>query len=346
MALDERKLHILQAIIDDYIVTAEPVGSRTLARKYIIDISSATIRNEMADLEELGYLEQPHTSAGRVPSDKAYRLYVDRMLELTGLSNVEADSIKTIYKERSRQIEQIIRSASNVLSDITNYTSVILSPQGDCVHVKHIQLVPVGDDLALLIIVTNSGIIKDTVIRIPQGVAPDYLNRISMMLTEEFKNKTLGDIRFDKETKLYHSMNQDQQLFNKLVDAFTLSLAVKEDNNVYMGGMTNIFNFPEYKDVMRARTFLDLMQKKDVLYQLLKSSTEKKGINVSIGQENEVEELKQYSVISATYEMGGRVMGSIGLIGPKRMEYGKAISAIDYVGKSLSQYLTKMLEDK
>lgn len=346
MALDERKLHILQAIIDDYIVTAEPVGSRTLARKYIIDISSATIRNEMADLEDLGYLEQPHTSAGRIPSDKAYRLYVDRMLQLTGLSNIEADSIKTIYQERSRQVEQIVRSASSVLSDITNYTSVILTPQTNCVHVKHIQLVPVDEGLALLVIVTNSGIIKDTVIRIPNGVTPDYLNRISTMLTEEFKNKTLSDIQFDENSEICQSMNQDQQLFNKLVDAFTISLAGKEEKNVYLGGMTNIFNFPEYKDIMRARTFLDLMQKKDVLYHLLKPKTAKKGINVSIGDENEVEELKQYSVISATYEIGNQVMGSIGLIGPKRMEYGKAISAIDYVGKSLSRYLTQMLEDK
>lgn len=340
MDLGNRKLHILQSIIDDYIVSGEPVGSRTLARKYDMGFSSATIRNEMADLEEMGYLLQPHTSAGRVPSDKAYRLYVDRLMKVRALSNTEAQSIKHLFDERVSRIEQVILEASKVLSDITHYTAVLLGPQTDRVLIRHIHLVPIGDDQVLMVVVTNSGVIKDIVIRVPGGVQSSFLERISNMLSERCQDLCLGEMGNEMLQELKRHIDRERDFFNAMVDAFTGTL---RDRDVYLGGTTNIFNYPEYQDILRARNFLNLMEKRNLLYDMLKD-IDQEGVNVTIGRENVLEELQEFSVVTASYRAGGRVLGSIGLIGPTRMEYAKAISTLDYVGKSLTQYLTDLMK--
>ena len=195
MQMDERKFLILQAIIDDYITTAMPVGSRTISRKSGVGFSPATIRNEMSDLEELGYLDQPHTSAGRVPSNKAYRLYVDRLMKVGKLSNDERERMHDYMQARSAQVDGVIRSAAQVLADATQYTSVIVAPQLGRLRIRHIQLVPVAECTALMIIVTNLGIVKDAVIRIPEGLDADDLYSISRMLTERLANKSLDAVR-------------------------------------------------------------------------------------------------------------------------------------------------------
>lgn len=341
MELGKRKLQILQAIIDDYIVSAEPVGSRTLAKKYELGISSATIRNEMADLEDMGYLEQPHTSAGRIPSDKGYRLYVDRLMKVKGLTIPEAKHIKEFYERKTRQIERVIFQTASILSDITNYTSVVLGPQLNKVLVKHIQLVPIDSQLALMVVVTNSGIIKDTVIGIPEAIDGEYLNRVSNMLNELFVDKSFGDIKLESLLEIQRSMSKDRKFFNALVDALTDSLAAQERKEVYLGGTTNIFNFPEYHDILKVKEFLNLMEEKDLLYNLL-INPEKDGVAIIIGEENEYKELHEYSIVTATYRIGDRILGTLGIIGPTRMEYSKAVSVMDYMGKSLSDYLTKL----
>ena len=195
MRLDERKFLILQAIIDDYITTAMPVGSRTISRKSGVGFSPATIRNEMSDLEELGYLDQPHTSAGRVPSVKAYRLYVDHLMKEARLTNDEREQMHEHLNQRSAQVESVIRSAANVLSDATHYTSVIVAPKLGTLRIKHVQLVPVAEKTALMIIVTNAGIVKDAVIRIPEGLDADHLYAISRMLTQKLADKPLEAVR-------------------------------------------------------------------------------------------------------------------------------------------------------
>ncbi len=341
MELGARKLQILQAIVDDYIISAEPVGSRTIAKKYGIGISSATIRNEMADLEEMGYLEQPHTSAGRIPSDKGYRLYVDRLMKTRGLSISEANYIKDLYDKKTRQIEQVIFQTSKILSDITDYTAVILGPQLNQVLVKHIQLVPIGNHCALLVIVTNAGIIKDAIVDIPEGVNGDYLHRISNMLNDLFRDQNLGGITLEPMLKMQEGMIQNREFFNSLVDAFTESIGVLDTREVYLGGTTNIFKFPEYHDIIKAKEFLDLLEQKDLLYDLL-ARNDGKGVSVTIGEENRHQELRDYSVVTATYSVGGRTLGTLGIIGPTRMEYSKAISVMDFMGKTLSSYLTQL----
>ena len=340
MEMGTRKLHILQSIIDDYIVSGEPVGSRTLARRYDMGLSSATIRNEMADLEEMGYLTQPHTSAGRIPSDKAYRLYVDRLMKVRALSDTEARSIKHLFDERVSRIEQVIVEASKVLSDITHYTAVMLGPQTNRVLIRHIHLVPIGEDQVLMVVVTNSGVIKDIVIRVPGGVQPSFLERISNMLSERCQDLCLGDMGHEMLNELKRHIDRERDFFNAMVDAFTGTLM---NRDVYLGGTTNIFNYPEYQDVLRARNFLNLMEKRNLLYDML-ADIDQEGVSVTIGRENQIEELQEFSVVTASYRAGGRVLGSIGLIGPTRMEYAKAISALDYVGQSLTKYLTDLMK--
>jgi heat-inducible transcriptional repressor len=341
MKLDARKLKILQAIINDYIITAEPVGSRTVAKKYDLGVSSATIRNEMSDLEEMGYLEQPHTSAGRVPSDKAYRLYVDKLMKVRRLNDQEAEYIKELYQNKIMQLEQVIFQTAKVLSEITNYTSIALAPQLSKVTIRHIQLVPVDMDFALLVVVTSSGILKDTLIRIPEGMDNEFLNKISNILNDKFQGKTFSEIDLKDLSAVREAFKENQKFFNSLVDVLTSSFHVSQEKEVFMGGTTNIFKLPEYQDILRARAFLNLMEEKDLLYHILASS-QNNGVKVSIGTENPHEELRDYSIVTATYSLGDRILGTIGVIGPTRMEYSRAVSVMDHMGKALSNYLTKL----
>jgi len=344
MELNKRKLQILQAIIDDYIVSAEPVGSRTIAKKYDMGISSATIRNEMADLEEMGYLEQPHTSAGRVPSDKGYRLYVDRLMKIKKLSITEAKYIKDLYAKKTNQLEQVIIQTSKILSSLTNYTAVVLGPKMDRVLIKHIQLVPIDKRCALLVLITNNGITKDAVISIPEGIDEDYLYRISNMLNHLFKDKSIEDIKLEPLLKIQKDMLQNREFFNSIIDALTTSIDVGDASEIYLGGAANIFNYPEYHDIIKAKEFFDLLEQKEFLYKLLVRS-EKSGVSVTIGQENQYKELQEYSIVTATYSAGGRTLGTLSIIGPTRMEYSKAISVMDFIGKTLSDYLTQLFAE-
>ena len=341
MKLGARKLKILQAIIDDYIRTAEPVGSRTLAKKYGLGISSATIRNEMSDLEEMGFLEQPHTSAGRVPSDKAYRFYVDKLMKVRSLDQKEAEYIRETYESTIDQIEQIIFHTAETLSEVTNYTSLAMAPRLSKVTIRHIQLVQVDGEFALLVIVTSSGILRDTLIRIPEGINNDYLSRVSNILNEQFRGKTIDQIDTEDLANIRDKFLKNRKFFSSLLDILIQRFRESEKREVYLGGMTNIFNFPEYQDIIRAQSFLNLMEEKDLLYDILSNSTED-GVWVSIGSENSYNELHDCSIVTATYSLEDRVLGTIGLIGPTRMEYSKAISVMDYMGKALSRYLTRL----
>ena len=344
MELNKRKLRILQAIIDDYIVSGEPVGSRTIAKKYDMGISSATIRNEMADLEEMGYLEQPHTSAGRIPSDKGYRLYVDRLIKIKKLNVAEAKYIKDLYAKKTNQLEQVIIQTSKLLSSLTNYTAVVLGPKMDRVLIKHIQIVPIDKRCALLILITNTGITKDAVISVPEGIDEDYLYRISNMLNHLFRDKSIEDIKLEPLLNIQRDMTLNREFFNSIIDALTTSIDVEEASEVYLGGAANIFNYPEYHDIIKAKEFFDLLEQKEFLYKLLVRS-EDSGVSVTIGQENQYKELQEYSIVTATYSAGGRTLGTLSIIGPTRMEYSKAISVMDFMGKTLSEYLTQLFTE-
>ncbi len=340
MQLDERKYLILQAIIDDYINTAVPVGSRTISRKAGVSCSPATIRNEMSDLEELGYLDQPHTSAGRVPSNKAYRLYVDHLLKATKLSSDERERIQDHLLSRSKQVESVIRSAAEVLSDATKYTSVIVAPKLGTLRIRHVQLVPVADRTALMVIVTNAGIVKDAVIRVPDGLDADDLYSISRVLTQRLADKPLEAVR-QTFSDLLRNADQSRKLLGETLAVIERKLEAGGDaSDVIVGGSSRFLEYPEYSDVNKARNFLSVLESRDRLRKLVSGNGDME-VTIRIGPENHAPELSDCSIVTASYRVGDRSTGTLGIIGPTRMNYNRVISVLDFMGRALSDILSE-----
>mgnify|MGYP003157370081 CR=1 FL=1 len=325
MTMDARKFRILQAIIDDYILTAIPVGSRTISKKYEMGLSSATIRNEMSDLEELGYLDQPHVSAGRIPSAKAYRLYVDQLLQNGSIRTGDAADVRAYFTNRAQQMEDVISRAAQALSGLTHYTSLVMSPKGAELRIRTLQLVPVSSKSALLVIVTDGGIMRDSVIRVGNDMDSDALYAVSRMLTERLSGHTLSEaLALIKETE--RDMQAERPVLNGGKAKLTL------------GGASNILNFPEYSDVEKARCFLSVLETKDKLLKLMENHGEM-AFTVRIGPETGIPELEDCSLVTATYRLSDNTHGTIGVIGPTRMQYGRVLSVLSAMGKQLTDLL-------
>ena len=340
MQMDERKVLILQAIIDDYIMTAMPVGSRPISRKTGVGFSPATIRNEMSDLEDLGYLDQPHTSAGRVPSNKAYRLYVDHLMKTVKLSNDERELMHEHLVSKSKQVEGVIRSAASVLSDATKYTSVIVAPKLGTLRIRHVQLVPVAEKTALMIIVTSAGIVKDAIIRVPEGLDADDLYSISRMLTLKLADKPLEAVR-QAFSEMLRSAEQNRRLLGEALQVIEKKLESEEDApEVFVGGSSNLLDYPEYSDVNKAKHFLSVLESTEKLRQVV-SRDGGMELSIRIGPENQVPELNECSIVTATYRVGDHSTGTLGIIGPTRMNYNRVISVLDFMGRALSDVLSE-----
>jgi heat-inducible transcriptional repressor len=339
-----RKLAILKAIIDDYIVTGIPVGSRTISKKPGMELSSATIRNEMSDLEELGFLEQPHTSAGRIPSDTAYRLYVDRLMRVAQLNPEEAGKIKEYFNLRMNEIQEVIEKTAQVLSETTEQISMVLTPQLETIELRRIQLVKIMENKALILIVTNSGLIKETIIHIPTDIGSDYLDMISNMLTEKAYNKTLQQTDLTCIREVQSQIESHTKFLNGTLEAIKKSVMPQTGKSVVLGGAKNIFNFPEYQDVEKAKNFLQVLETREMLYDMLTKAT-KLEFSINIGRENEFDQVKDMSVVTATYKIGGKAIGSFGVIGPTRMDYSKVLSILNHVGGSLNSILSNFLDN-
>lgn len=339
MAMDARKFRILQAIIDDYILTAIPVGSRTISKKYETGLSSATIRNEMSDLEELGYLDQPHVSAGRVPSAKAYRLYVDQLLQQGRIHEGDVDSIRTHFTDRARQMEDVINHAAQVLSNITQYTSIAMAPKGRELRVRNLQLVPVSSTSALLVMVTDGGIVRDSVIRVGKDMDADALYTISQLLTTQLAGHTLAEAK-----AIIASAAIDTDREQKMVTGITDLLVDVEQQSIQgklvVGGTSNILNFPEYSDVEKAKSFLSVLEGKEKLLQLL-GQGEEMAFTVRIGPETGIPELVDCSLVTATYRLGNHTHGTIGVIGPTRMQYERVLGVLNVMGRQLTRLLER-----
>ncbi len=333
--MDARKFRILQAIIDDYILTAIPVGSRTISKKYEMGLSSATIRNEMSDLEELGYLDQPHISAGRVPSAKAYRLYVDQLLQAGKIHSADAASIRDHFSQRAGKMEDVINRAAQVLSNVTHYTSLVMSPRGGEMRIRNIQLVPVSSATALLVIVTDNGIVRDTVIHVDSDLDADALYTLSRMLTERLAGRTLSEA-METLQGMSREFAQKRALLEGIGDLVTDVENQQEKGRLAFAGPSNILNFPEYNDVEKARAFLSLLETKDALVKLLEQH-QNVAFTVRIGPETGVPELRECSLVTATYSLGDFTHGTIGVIGPTRMEYGRVLSILSAMGEQLTR---------
>lgn len=337
MAIDDRKIKILQAIINDYIMTGEPIGSRTIAKRYDLGVGSATIRNEMADLEEMGYLEQPHTSSGRIPSSKGYRLYVDNLMEMDKLSIEEELKIKQhLISCALFEVDKIVKEASTLLSELTNLTCVIQTPSVNKSYIKSIQLVKIDSHNLISIIVADSGVIKNHRIRVGQVPSDDDLQQINVVMNSLLKNLTIEDINLEVINTLKSKLVGFEDLFNAILPALYETLKKSDNSDVLLEGTTNIFNYPEYNDIEKAKNILSLLYNKDSVIELLEPNGD---ITIKIGDENYFPEAKECSVISAEYSLGGRPIGSIGLIGPRRINYSKVIAIMAQVMKELNAAL-------
>ncbi len=331
--MDERKFRILQAIIDDYILTAVPVGSRTISKKYDMGLSSATIRNEMSDLEELGYLDQPHVSAGRIPSVKAYRLYVDQLLKFGQIPDADAETVRNYFSSRMQQMEDVVAHAAQVLSSLTHYTALVMPPKGQELKIRNIQLVPVSGASALVIIVTDAGIIKDAVIRIPEALDSDALYAISRMLTDQLSGHTVMEAQAIL-TSVSKGLQQNTELLSGISSLISQVENKAAAGRVLIGGTSNILNYPEYSDVEKARSFLALLETKERLVELMTQQGQM-AFTVRIGPETGIEEISDCSIVTATYSIGSHSHGTIGVIGPTRMQYSRVLAILNTMVRQL-----------
>ena len=337
MAIDKRKIMILKAIINDYINTGEPVGSRTIAKKYDLGVGSATIRNEMSDLEDMGYLEQPHTSAGRVPSNKAYRLYVDNLMQESHLSKEEELQIKEhIIDCAMLEVDKIVKEASSLLSELTNLTCVVQAPSVRKSSIRSIQLLKVDDNNLVSVVVTDTGVIKNHLIRVNDMPTEKDLKKINNVINSRLSNLTIEEINLEVINHLKADLKGHDDLFNSIVPVLYETLKEENSSEIFMQGTTNILNYPEYNDINKAKEILNLLYNKDYVVKLI---APKGDISIKIGDENYFPEAKNCSVISAEYSLGDKALGTIGLIGPKRMNYSKVIAIMAQVMKELNKIL-------
>lgn len=336
--MDERKLRILHEIIEDYILTAMPVGSRTISRKYETGLSSATIRNEMSDLEALGYLEQPHVSAGRVPSLKAYRLYVDGALGDMRIAPDSHAQAKRAFVEKLRQMEDVVVSTAQALADMTHYTAVVVMPKQSEMRISCLQLVPMPRGAALLVIVTDSGAIRDTVIRVSETLDSDALYAISRMMTERLSGHTLGEVQ-DMLRDLSRHAGANARVLQGIADLASQMERQNSTDTVAVGGSHNILKYPEYSDVDKARAFLSALDARNQLISLITDAPDR--FHVHIGPETGIPEMQECSVVSASYGVFGEHRGAIGVIGPTRMPYMQVLSTLSAVSEALSELLSE-----
>jgi len=336
MDLNERKLQILQAIIADFISTGEPVGSRSLSKSHDMGISPATIRNEMSDLEDMGYLTHPHTSAGRVPSDKAYRLYVDRLMDTSDLSGERKEAIKEKLSETRSELDSTIEHAAELLSEMTNLTSFAITPRVSENKLKYIQFLPVDERTVVLMLVSEKGKVLNKAIRLTEPYTEENLELMSKVMTHNYKGKTISSIMAaDIIADFQNDMTSLRGLASDVMPSFMKTLEKMLDVDLYMNGYSNVFELPEYSgDVEKSKNFLQLLENKDHLKDLIINRDN--GLVITIGDENS-EDMQDVALITADYKVNGKLVGKLGVIGPKRMKYGEISSVLKYISDNISE---------
>lgn len=338
--LNERKKKILQIIIEDYISSAEPVGSRTIARKYDLGLSPATIRNEMSDLELLGYLEQPHTSAGRIPSAQAYRFYVDALIEPGTLTDNDTALIDGWYNERRRNIDDIFQSTAKILSRMTQNVSMVLTNQQTIANFCYLKFLPLDSQHAILCIVADDGSIDTNVVDIPLGMSSEEMDYLAGKMSKLLEDRNLSDISVEILQNVHTDVVEDKLIFSSLLQAVRKMTGRRQEQKVFLGGTKQLLNQPEFRDVERVRNLLGILEEEKVLKDLLQGG-EDSGLKVTIGSENKFTGIQDCSMVQATYRLNGQIVGTMAVLGPTRMEYGKVISVMDYLHKYLKTILDK-----
>lgn len=344
MLLTDRQLLILQVIVDDFIRSAQPVGSRSLSKKEEISFSSATIRNEMADLEELGYIEKTHTSSGRVPSEKGYRYYVDHLISPQTLNQKEISIIQSIFAERIFEFEAIIQKSAKILSELTNYTSIVLGPAVSVNKLKKIQIIPLNKETAVAIFVTDTGHVENRTFSLPEMVDASDIEKTVNILNERLSGVPLEDLndKIYKEVAMLlrqHIHNNDLML-QMIADSFKAPVTEK----LFFGGKTNMLSQPEFHDISKIRSLLTMIDQEEWIYNLIRN--ESAGIHVKIGRENNISAMDNCSLITASYSVGLEKLGTIAILGPTRMEYSRVISLLQFLSTDLTAVLTKLYQSK
>ncbi len=328
MQLDERKMKILQAIIRNYLETGEPVGSRTISKYTDLNLSSATIRNEMADLEELGYILQPHTSAGRIPSDKGYRLYVDKMMED---KEREIDEMKEMLLEKEDKMEHLLKQVAKVLAVNTNYATMITTPQIHHNKLKFIQLSRVDANQILAVIVVEGNVIKNTMLSVNEELDEETLLKLNILLNTHLNGLSLEEINLGMISAMKQQAGIHSDIVGDVIDAVAEAIKADEDLEIYTSGTNNILKYPELADKQKASELINTFEEKKLLTELVQDSLSEEngtGIQVYIGDETPVQSMKDCSVVTATYELEEGMKGTIGIIGPKRMDYDKVVGTL------------------
>ncbi|KIL46053.1 heat-inducible transcriptional repressor HrcA [Jeotgalibacillus campisalis] len=339
--LTDRQLLILQVIIDDFIRSAQPVGSRSLSKKNEIQFSSATVRNEMSDLEEMGFIEKTHTSSGRVPSEKGYRFYVDHMLSPQALQQQDISQIHSIFAERIYEMENIVQRSAKILSELTNYTSIVLGPNLQENRVKQIQVVPLTEGTAIAIIVTDTGHVESRRFSFPKDLKAEDIEHMVRLLNDRLVGTPLMELhdRLYKEMAILlkrHIANYDLML-----QAFAEIMNVPVHDKLFFGGKMNMMNQPEFSDIDKLRLLMDMIEREDNLYNLIRP-TDGIGIQVKIGKENENVAMENCSLITATFPIASGQKGSLAILGPTRMEYSRVISLLNMLSGDLSKALSDL----
>lgn len=330
MDLDERKLKILQAIIKNYLETGEPVGSRTISKYTDLNLSSATIRNEMADLEEMGYILQPHTSAGRIPSDKGYRLYVDTMMN----DKVqEVENLKEVLSNKADRLELLLQKIAKVLASSTNYATVVSKPQYKHKKVKFVQITEVDATQVLAVIVIDGNIVKNKIINVVQSIDKETMLKLNIVLNTLLQGLDLTEINLSLIQQIKEQVGAHSYFVSDILDAIAQAINEEESFEIYTSGATNILKYPELSDTKKASQLLYTFEEKKMLSDFMinnldKEDDEKNKVQVYIGKETPVEAMKDCSIVTTTYEIEEGVYGKIGIVGPKRMDYEKVVSIL------------------
>ncbi len=341
MALNDRKIQILQAIINNYIETAEPVGSRTIAKKYNLGISSATIRNEMSDLEEMGFILQPHASSGRIPSDMGYRLYVDHLMQKKELGEEEQRYLQSIISRDISQIDFLMEETAKALSVLTNYTTIISEPKGQRTRMKQIRLIPLDSVSVLLVIATEGNFIKNHVIKMGCVPTEEKIFDIGFCLNRLLQGCALREIDTLLVARMQEELWEYRELLPPILKAIETTMRSAEKVQLHMSGTKNILAFPEFADIQKAKSLFQALEEKDVLVTLLEES-KNNDLQVLIGSENTVQSMQDCSVITETYKMGDNTRGTIGIVGPTRMDYSQVISVLNGMVQNIEKVLKNL----
>ena len=340
MEMDERKATILQAIIRNYLETGEPVGSRTISKYTDLNLSSATIRNEMADLEEMGYIIQPHTSAGRIPSDKGYRFYVDTMMEA---KDREISEMKKVLMERQDKLEDMLKGVVKLLAKDTQYASLITAPSANRNKLKFIQLSRIDDEHLLTVIVKEGNVNKNKVVNITEPVNEETLLKLNLMLNTQLSGMTMDEISLSMITGLKAQAGSHSGVISEVIDAVAEAISAEEDLKVYTSGANNILKYPELSDNSeKAGHLINTFEEREGLEELIIGGEDgDEAIKVYIGSENKVSGMEDCSVVTATYELEGGMKGTIGIVGPKRMDYDKVVGTLKSLRSGLDDLYKK-----